>query len=73
MNDDKQSAYATLWIVLRNFLKAAAPFMPFTTEKIWQAMGEKQSIHLAYRPQSSTVWINQTLIDEITTVRKIIK
>jgi isoleucyl-tRNA synthetase len=40
MSDDKMAAYTTLREVLDVFLKCAAPFAPFITEKIWLEMRE---------------------------------
>ncbi len=79
MDEDKQSAYTTLFEVLNIYLKAAAPFAPFVVEKIWLALGEfkvgerKQSIHLEYRPLYSDKYVDEELVEEIEIVRKIIK
>ena len=78
MEQDKQAAYATLREVLTMYLQVAAPFTPFITESIWQEMQkftekDRDSIHVSYRPLGSDAYIDETLIDEITTVRKIIK
>ena len=99
MEDDKVAAYTTLWEVLETFLKCAAPFAPFITEKIWLEMSElcsqnlelrarkaeaaqsfellalssNHSIHLEHRPLQSDLYINTQLIEEVETVRKIIK
>lgn len=79
MDEDKASAYATLRNVLSTYLKIAGPFAPFTTEYLWQEMKQFQenpmhgSVHLEYRPLGSKAYIHQELIDEIATVRKIIK
>jgi isoleucyl-tRNA synthetase len=46
---DKTEAYGTLYEVLKKLVTVAAPFMPFTTEAIWQNIrrgGDKESIHL---------------------------
>lgn len=40
MENDKVAAYTTLREVLETFLKCAAPFAPFITEKIWLEMQE---------------------------------
>lgn len=80
MNEDKKQAYLTLYTVLRTYLQLCAPFIPFVTEQIWQELGmftestsSHPSIHLQSWPVGSTLYINQELIDEIETVRKIIK
>ncbi len=53
-DSDKQEAYATLHYVLLVFAKTAAPFIPFTTEAIYQALrGENspESVHLCDYPE----------------------
>ena len=80
MTQDKQQAYDTLFTVLRTYLQLCAPFIPFVTEQLWQELGlftarheAHPSVHLQSRPVGSPLYINQQLIDEIETVRKIIK
>lgn len=79
MDADKLAAYETLREVLEIYVRVAAPFAPFITEHIWQHMhafrGEQASgsVHLTYRPLGTNKYINHTLIEEISTVRSIIK
>lgn len=78
MTDDKQAVYWTLWEVLSTYIKLAAPFAPFVTERIWQEMNtfrstDAWSIHLQYWPLVSEKAINTDLSQEIAQVRKIIK
>ena len=82
MTTDKHSAYTTLFEVLSTYLQMMAPFTPFITEELWQKLqafvagkeGEKaESIHLSYWPFASEKYIDQQLMEEITTVRKAIK
>jgi isoleucyl-tRNA synthetase len=50
---DKIEAYGTLHTVLKKLITVAAPFMPFTTEAIWQNLrgaGDPESVHLADFP-----------------------
>lgn len=80
MTEDKQQAYATLFTVIRTYLQLCAPFIPFVTEQLWQDMSEftlqkstHPSVHLQNRPLTSSLYVNQQLINEIETVRKVIK
>ncbi len=79
MGDDKKAAYATLREVLCTYVKVAAPFAPFMTEHLRQAMQnftarpDGGSVHLDYRPVATDKYINEQLITETETVRKIIK
>jgi isoleucyl-tRNA synthetase len=50
---DKTEAYGTLYEVLKKLITVAAPFMPFTTDAIWQNLrkaGDPESVHLADFP-----------------------
>jgi phosphohistidine phosphatase SixA len=93
MNEDKYSAYATLYHVLKRYLQSLAPFTPFITEYLRlqlatfvayspdkgrgseaeERFATTTSIHLSTRPIANEHYINETLIDETTTIRKIIK
>ncbi len=51
---DKLEAYSTLHYVLLVFARAAAPFIPFTTEAIYRALrtpGMPESVHLCDYPE----------------------
>jgi len=63
---DKRAAYVTLYYVVRRWLLAAAPFIPFFTEYIYQRFfkgseGGKESVHLEEIPESDPVFINEKL------------
>ena len=83
MTTDKYSAYATLFEVLRTYLKVMAPFTPFITEEIWQKLNgfienkdaniKSDSLHLKMWPFASNQYIDAQLMEEIATVRKAIK
>jgi isoleucyl-tRNA synthetase len=78
MNEDKISAYNTLFEVIKTYLQFSAPFVPFTTENIWIKLNklinkELDSVHLEYRPISSEKYIDNNLIDDTSVIRKIIK
>jgi isoleucyl-tRNA synthetase len=49
---DKAEAYATLYSALKTLITVAAPFMPFTTEAIWQNIvaHASPSVHLSPWP-----------------------
>ncbi|GHT65333.1 isoleucine--tRNA ligase [Spirochaetia bacterium] len=50
---DKLEAYGTLYAVLKKLITVAAPFMPFTTDAIWQNLrnaDESESVHLVDFP-----------------------
>ena len=52
---DKVDAYTCLYDALKTLVMVAAPFMPFTTDAIWQNLrfpGDPLSVHLADFPES---------------------
>jgi isoleucyl-tRNA synthetase len=53
---DKEEAYGTLYDVLKTFITAAAPFIPFITEAIWRNLRiegrDPESVHLAEFPKA---------------------
>ncbi|MDR2922510.1 MAG: isoleucine--tRNA ligase [Treponema sp.] len=51
---DKTEAYGTLYDVLKTLITVAAPFMPFTTDAIWQNLYREknpESVHLSGFPK----------------------
>jgi isoleucyl-tRNA synthetase len=53
LDTDKTEAYATLYAVLKTLITVACPFMPFTTEAIWQNLRKSEdpeSVHLTDFP-----------------------
>ena len=56
--EDKNFAFQTLYYILTEYTKLLAPFMPFTTEEIYQNLTNKESVHLEDFPV-----INKDLID----------
>ncbi|GMO21754.1 MAG: isoleucine--tRNA ligase [Termitinemataceae bacterium] len=60
---DKHEAYAVLHEALKTLITVAAPFMPFTTEAIWQNLRSDDpiSIHLAKWPTANEKYIDRKL------------
>jgi isoleucyl-tRNA synthetase len=48
-----KAALDTLWTVLENICRAAAPLLPLTTEAIWRGLTGEPSVHLADWPDVS--------------------
>jgi isoleucyl-tRNA synthetase len=80
MDADKISAYHTLFEILERYMKLCAPFAPFLAEYIYLELQKFKvtksentiSVHLEHLPLSSEKYVNHALLDEITTVRRII-
>jgi isoleucyl-tRNA synthetase len=70
-DEDKAAAYATLYHVLVEFGKLLAPFIPFTTEAIYQNLvrevnpGAPASIHHTYYPQVDEAGLDHRLLDKM--------
>jgi isoleucyl-tRNA synthetase len=76
---DKNEAYGTLYDVLKTLITVASPFMPFTTDAIWQNLRTKspssegadpESVHLANFPQVREERRNHPLEFRMTAVRR---
>ena len=67
-DEDKLSAYATLYECLVTLAKLLAPFMPFMTESIYQNLvrsvnGGRESVHLEDYPHADESLIDQRISD----------
>ncbi|MCS7201882.1 MAG: isoleucine--tRNA ligase [Dictyoglomus sp.] len=75
---DKWSAYTVVYTVIRELTKLLAPFIPFTTEKIYQEVvrpleeSSPISVHLCYYPQHEEKFINEKLEEEMEYIREIV-
>jgi len=76
-DNDKNEAYETLYIVLREFSKLIAPFMPFMADEIYRNitrfdLDAKESVHLCSWPEVNKSMLKTELNDEMSTIRKIV-
>ncbi|MGB2962764.1 MAG: class I tRNA ligase family protein [Anaerolineales bacterium] len=75
-DQDKNTAYETLWHVLVKMSRALAPVIPFLTEQIYQNLVRSvfsdahQSIHHTLWPEVDQSAINQKLIDQMRLARE---
>ena len=78
-DQDKNSAYATLYYVLKNTITLIAPVLPFISETIYQNLvvnsdsNAKESVHLCDFPEPVDDWINQELIINVDSLRKFVE
>ncbi|WP_077611654.1 isoleucine--tRNA ligase [Clostridium sp. Marseille-P2415] len=78
MEQDKINAYMTLYTALVTVSKAAAPFIPFMTEQIYQNMvcsvdkTAPESIHLCDYPAANEAHIDKQLESDMDEVLKIV-
>lgn len=78
MDQDKISAYLTLYEVLLNFSKLISPFTPFISEEIYQTLKTdsvrfKESVHLENYPEVDVSKIDKDLEDRMEFVRNIVE
>lgn len=71
-DNDKNEAYQTLYMVLVEFSKLLAPFMPYLAETIFRNLTGKESVHLEDWPGFEENYIDAELNNEIYTVRQIV-
>jgi isoleucyl-tRNA synthetase len=65
-------ALQTLYTVLVEFSKAAAPIIPFMTENVYQGLTGEESVHLAHYPEVYEISADEkSLLIDMEKVRKI--
>ena len=78
-DDDKNTAYATLYHVLTNTVRVIAPVLPFVSEKIYQNLVRNsetdmpESVHLCDYPEADNSWIDQELINNVDALKKLVE
>jgi isoleucyl-tRNA synthetase len=75
-DQDKNTAYATLWHVLVKMSRALSPIIPFLTEEIYQNLVRsvfpqtRESIHHTLWPEADQEAIDQKLIEQMKLARE---
>ncbi len=69
---DKTEAYQTLYMVLVEYSKLIAPFMPYIADKVYQNLTGNESVHLADWSEAVGSRIDEKLNEEIRMVRQIV-
>ncbi len=70
-DDDKNAAYLTLYQVLVKFVRLLAPFLPFTTESIYQNLVRSvddqapESVHHTLYPTANANDLNELLLNKM--------
>lgn len=83
MDQDKRSAFNTLFEVLQSYMKICASFAPFVSEHIYLELQKfihvtsnsklvTESVHLEHLPLYSDKYIDKQLLEEIEIIRRII-
>ena len=71
-DSDKNQSYQTLHIILAEFSKLLAPFMPFISDEIFRNLTEKESVHLEDWPKANEDLIDEELNAEVAAARLIV-
>jgi len=78
-DQDKNSAYATLYHVLTNLIRGIAPVLPFISETIYQNLvvnseqGPIESVHLCDYPEPDESWIDMKLIKNVDALKRCVE
>ncbi|MCK4357313.1 MAG: isoleucine--tRNA ligase [Candidatus Cloacimonetes bacterium] len=72
MQDDKISAYLTLYEVLLDISKLCAPFAPFVSEEIYRIIKNKESVHFENFPEHDESLTDKKLEDDMKNVIDIV-
>jgi isoleucyl-tRNA synthetase len=68
-DQDKISAYNTLYTVITTMCRASAPLLPLITEEIYTSLTGEESVHLAHFPKMD-IQIDHALIKQMERVRE---
>jgi isoleucyl-tRNA synthetase len=78
-DDDKRSAYETLYTCLVTLAKLTAPFTPYAAEDMYQTLvvkpglaGARESVHLEDWPEADLSAVDETLSARVDTVRALV-
>jgi isoleucyl-tRNA synthetase len=76
-DSDKRSAYQTMYQVLVTVTKLLAPFMPFVTDTIYRNLTSglsdaADSVHLTDWPAASAEWVDDELLRQMSSVRRLV-
>lgn len=75
---DKMAVYATLHHILLNYLKMAAPIIPFASEKIYRDMFRglpemPESVHMLSWPRAESRWRNEEVEGDMEVAKELIE
>lgn len=77
LDDDKKSAYAELFATIRDVSTVMSPFIPFTTEAVWQDVivrsghTVRESVHLTHYPSATVTETDRELLAQAEIAREI--
>lgn len=78
MNEDKMSAYSTLYVAIKELSLTMAPFAPYLSEYIFQEIGQfeddqrEESVHLCSYPEADETLVDPLLEDAVGRIQQLI-
>ena len=72
LDDDKKAVYNTTYEILIGICKMIAPFVPFTSEELYQNLTEEESVHLTLYPDANEELINIEIEEKMDLVRNLV-
>jgi isoleucyl-tRNA synthetase len=69
---EKRAHYETMHTALDHAARLLAPFLPFVTDALYQALGSAESVHLADWPEPQPEWVDEGLASDMRTVRHVV-
>jgi isoleucyl-tRNA synthetase len=70
--DGDAAALSTLHTCLTQVTALLAPFVPFTTDEVWSALGQPDSVHLAPWPQPCDDLVDAELAAQVALARRLV-
>lgn len=71
--EDKEAFYTTTYEVLTTLCKLMAPIAPFISEEIYRNLTDEESVHLTDFPAAKKGSKDNSLLEQMTYVRKIVE
>ncbi len=68
---ENSGAFDTLYTVLETYCRVAAPLLPLVTERIWQGLTGRRSVHLTDWPEAELFPADDALVDAMDRIRAI--
>ncbi len=72
LDNDKKAVYNTTYEILLGICKMIAPFVPFTSEELYQNLTGEESVHLALYPEVNEILINKEIEEKMDLVRDLV-
>ena len=70
---DQDTFFSVMYGVLVTFTKLFAPLAPFITEEIYRTLTDEESVHLSFYPEGDKGLLNETLVQDMKTVREVVE